>query len=128
MSVEVRKVAEELFEQLKETKNLTPEWLASMHFIFDQKLLVALDIIDRGLCTCFVAKPSGRSVYQVVGGSSKAPEIYVCWSHYCSCMDFMNSVLRKRDAFVNISLLLLLVTLWVKSNIESHRIQNLRVC
>eukprot|EP01121_Diplochlamys_sp_Union-15-3_P014778 TRINITY_DN4761_c0_g1_i1.p1 TRINITY_DN4761_c0_g1~~TRINITY_DN4761_c0_g1_i1.p1 ORF type:complete len:100 (+),score=1.90 TRINITY_DN4761_c0_g1_i1:167-466(+) len=99
-----------------------------MHFIFDQKLLVALDIIDRGLCTCFVAKPSGRSVYQVVGGSSKAPEIYVCWSHYCSCMDFMNSVLRKRDAFVNISLLLLLVTLWVKSNIESHRIQNLRVC
>ena len=61
----------------------------SLHFIFQQQLLPALDLIDNSSITK-VECDSGRSFFQVLGSSNS---IYVCFtsSNYCSCPAFVYS-------------------------------------
>jgi hypothetical protein len=97
MALEVMQAAEALFKEIKVTKTLSNENLVQLNFLFGQKAITALNILDRKTCTCIIAKPSGRRFYQVEGGTKNNPELHLCLKHYCSCSDFSFNVLVKRD-------------------------------
>ena len=75
---------------------ISDDLLSSLHSVFQQPLLGALDLIDQdsvAKLTC----PAGRTLYQVRGTSGAS---YYCFtsSNYCSCPSFIFTVLKKEDA------------------------------
>eukprot|EP01120_Amphizonella_sp_Union-15-10_P003753 TRINITY_DN14174_c0_g1_i1.p1 TRINITY_DN14174_c0_g1~~TRINITY_DN14174_c0_g1_i1.p1 ORF type:complete len:101 (+),score=8.78 TRINITY_DN14174_c0_g1_i1:297-599(+) len=76
-------------------------FVRQLFLIFDlgKKLQKALELVDKNLCTRLIAVPSGRSVFKVEGGSTQRPSSYLCFSHYCSCRDFYNSVIKNEGLY-----------------------------
>jgi len=85
-------VANERFYSLA----LTPKHFNLLYFLFGPKAAAALDILDKNLCVCIVAKPSNRRFCQVSAGKGQK-EKYLCSQNYCLCADFEYSVLMKRN-------------------------------
>ncbi|KAH3761828.1 hypothetical protein Pelo_6314 [Pelomyxa schiedti] len=95
--------------QRAQTTGVTDELLRDLHFFFGEDLADALNIVDYNLIEKVVAVPSGRYFYQVqsleLASKRKAPKLkspevtatqyYLCWSHYCSCKDFYDSVVKS---------------------------------
>lgn len=69
--------------------------MSSLHSVFQQPLLSALDLIDQD-SVAKITCPAGRSLYQVRGTSGTR---YYCFtsSNYCNCPSFLFSVLKKQD-------------------------------
>ncbi|KAI5608416.1 zinc finger SWIM domain-containing protein 7 [Silurus asotus] len=69
-----------------------------LRFIFGSCTLQALDLVDQRAVTS-VSSPSGRVVFQVLGGSGR---VYTCYTscHYCPCPAFSFSVLRRNESLV----------------------------
>ena len=83
----------------KEKENngaISDNLLSSLHSVFQQPLLGALDLIDQGSVTKLTC-PAGRTLYQVRGTTGAS---YYCFtsSNYCSCPSFIFTVLKKEDA------------------------------
>ena len=70
--------------------------LSSLHSVFQQPLLGALDLIDQDSVTKLTC-PAGRTLYQVRGTTGAS---YYCFtsSNYCSCPSFVFTVVKKEDA------------------------------
>ncbi|XP_070573349.1 zinc finger SWIM domain-containing protein 7-like [Ptychodera flava] len=77
------------------SKDLPDDLMSALHFVFQGTLQPALDILDHNGVTK-VTSPSGRTVFQVVGSSSK---LYTCFppSKYCTCPSYTYAVLKRRD-------------------------------
>ncbi|KAL4608778.1 zinc finger SWIM domain-containing protein 7 [Arapaima gigas] len=95
-------VAEELLRDIKrvfaETSKIPDDLLVALKFVFGSTALQALDLVDHRSVTC-LSSPSGRKVFQVIGGSGK---VYTCYAscHYCPCPAFTFSVLRRGDSLL----------------------------
>ena len=70
--------------------------MLSLHSVFQQPLLGALDLIDQDSVTKLTC-PAGRNLYQVRGTYGAS---YYCFtsSNYCSCPSFIFTVVKKEDA------------------------------
>ncbi|XP_066552273.1 zinc finger SWIM domain-containing protein 7 [Amia ocellicauda] len=95
-------VAEELLRDVgtayRMTSHIPDELLLALKFVFGSSTVHALDLVDKRAVTC-VTSPSGRKVFQVVGGSGR---LYTCYTscHYCPCPAFAFSVLRRNDSLL----------------------------
>ncbi|KAK3509174.1 hypothetical protein QTP70_020286 [Hemibagrus guttatus] len=95
-------VAEQLLKDLQKTysekSQIPDELLIALRFIFGSCTLQALDLVDQRAVTC-VSSPSGRVVFQVLGGSAR---LYTCYTvgHYCPCPAFSFSVLRRNESLL----------------------------
>ncbi|CAF98509.1 unnamed protein product, partial [Tetraodon nigroviridis] len=95
-------VAEQLFQDIEkiylESSQIPDDLLMALRFVFGPCALQALDLVDRRSVTR-LSSPSGRSVFQVTGGSGRS---YTCLvsCHYCPCPAFSYSVLRRNDALL----------------------------
>ncbi|XP_060769212.1 zinc finger SWIM domain-containing protein 7 [Neoarius graeffei] len=95
-------VAEQLLKDLQkaysEKAHIPDELLIALRFVFGSCTLQALDLVDQRAVTC-VSSPSGREVFQVLGGSGR---LYTCYTscHYCPCPAFSFSVLRRNESLV----------------------------
>ncbi|KAI1902906.1 hypothetical protein AGOR_G00021130 [Albula goreensis] len=95
-------VAEELLREIRnvyqETSQIPDEILLALKFVFGPSALHALDLVDQRAVTV-LSSPSGRRVYQVVGGSG---HLYTCYTtcHYCPCPAFAFSVLRRSESLL----------------------------
>jgi len=69
--------------------------MSSLHSMFRQPLLGALDLIDQDSITRLTC-PAGRILYRVRGTSGAS---YYCFtsSNYCSCPSFIFTVLKRED-------------------------------
>ncbi|TRY56003.1 hypothetical protein DNTS_026866 [Danionella cerebrum] len=69
-----------------------------LHFVFGSCALQALDLVDQRSVTC-VSSPSGRKVFQVLGGSGRQ---YTCFTSclYCPCPAYSFTVLRRNDSLM----------------------------
>lgn len=77
---------------------LSDDSLLALHAVFQQNLVPALDLVERGAVTKYVCS-SGRQLYLVVGSTGNQ---YVCFgsSSYCSCPSFVYSVLARGSALL----------------------------
>ncbi|XP_056602497.1 zinc finger SWIM domain-containing protein 7 isoform X2 [Triplophysa dalaica] len=95
-------VAEQLFKDLQrtytQTKHIPDDLLIALRFVFGPCALQALDLVEKHSVKC-VTSPSGRKVFQVLGGSGR---LYTCYSscHYCPCPAFSFSVLRRNESLM----------------------------
>ncbi|XP_053340795.1 zinc finger SWIM domain-containing protein 7 isoform X2 [Clarias gariepinus] len=95
-------VAQQLLKDLQkaytEKSQIPDELLIALRFIFGPCTLQALDLVDQRAVTC-VSSPSGRVVFQVLGGSGR---LYTCYTscQYCPCPAFSFSVLRRNESLV----------------------------
>ncbi|KAJ8342885.1 hypothetical protein SKAU_G00328130 [Synaphobranchus kaupii] len=102
MSSYLPAVAEQLLRDIKkvyqETSRIPDDLLLALKFVFGPSALQALDLVDQRSVTC-LSSPSGRSVFQVIGGSGR---LYTCYTscHYCPCPSFAFSVLRRNDSLL----------------------------
>lgn len=100
-------VVETLLEKQGGGGTLSDGCLTALHSIFQQNLVPALDLVERGGVTKYVCSSvaSGgrgtvnRELYVVQGSTGNQ---YVCLttSRYCSCPSFAYSVLVKGDALL----------------------------
>ncbi|KAM9728734.1 zinc finger SWIM domain-containing protein 7 [Menidia menidia] len=82
----------------QETSQIPDELLIALKFVFGSCALQALNLVDERSVTC-LSSPSGRKVYQVVGGSGR---LYTCFAscHYCPCPAFAYTVLRRSEGLL----------------------------
>lgn len=75
--------------------------MTALHSIFQQNLVPALDLVERGRVTKYVCStgPVTRKLYVVQGSTGNQ---YVCLttSSYCSCPSYVYNVLVKGDALL----------------------------
>lgn len=83
-------------KEKEQSGTISDELLSSLHSVFQQPLLGALDLIDQDSVTKLTC-PAGRTLYQVRGTSGAS---YYCFtsSNYCSCPSFIFTILKKEDA------------------------------
>lgn len=92
-------------EDTQETRTsgvLSDDCLLALHSIFQQNLVPAMDLVDRGGVTKYVSTAAGgvtRQLY-VVQGSAGSRYICLTSSRYCSCPSFGYSVLVRGDALL----------------------------
>ncbi|XP_030648982.1 zinc finger SWIM domain-containing protein 7 [Chanos chanos] len=95
-------VAEQLLKDIQRTYSekaqIPDDLLLALSFVFGSCTLPALDLVDRRSVTCF-SSPSGRKVFQVLGGSGRPYFCYVS-CHFCCCPAFSFSVLRRDESLV----------------------------
>ncbi|XP_023688916.1 zinc finger SWIM domain-containing protein 7 isoform X1 [Paramormyrops kingsleyae] len=102
VSLTLNTLAEELLRNIKkayeESSKIPDDLLLALKFLFGSLALQALDLVDQCSVTC-LSSPSGRKVFQVLGGSGK---LYSCLAscHYCPCPAFAFSVLRKNNSLL----------------------------
>ncbi|XP_029925344.1 zinc finger SWIM domain-containing protein 7 [Myripristis murdjan] len=95
-------VAEQLFKDIQktyqETSQIPDDLLIALKFVFGPSVLQALDLVDQRSVTC-VSSPSGRKVFQVMGGSGR---LYTCFMscHYCPCPAFAYTVLLRNEGLL----------------------------
>ncbi|XP_040006450.1 zinc finger SWIM domain-containing protein 7 [Xiphias gladius] len=95
-------VAEQLFQDIQksyqETSQIPDDLLIALKFVFGPCALQALDLVDQRSVTC-LSSPSGRKVFQVMGGSGR---LYTCFvsCHYCPCPAFAYTVLRRNEGLL----------------------------
>ncbi|KAM4544821.1 zinc finger SWIM domain-containing protein 7 [Odontesthes bonariensis] len=95
-------VAQQLFRDIQktyqETSQIPDELLIALKFVFGSCALQALNLVDERSVT-FLSSPSGRKAYQVVGGSGR---MYTCFlsCHYCPCLAFAYTVLRRNEGLL----------------------------
>jgi len=92
-------ILEQLFLQIKQSQQLSDEILTTLGFVCQHQTLgLALDFLDRGNVTKVIAKPSGRSLFEVDSTKGRDHEVYFCLgNHYCSCPSFIHSVLIRKE-------------------------------
>ena len=88
----------EVKRETEESGRISDDLMSALHFVFQQPLLPALDLVDQGAidhCSC----PSGRELYRVKGSGGR---VYTCLttSNYCSCPSFVYTVLVREDALL----------------------------
>ncbi|XP_072231781.1 zinc finger SWIM domain-containing protein 7 isoform X1 [Leuresthes tenuis] len=95
-------VAQQLFRDIQktyqETSQIPDELLIALKFVFGSCALQALNLVDERSVT-LLSSPSGRKAYQVVGGSGR---LYTCFlsCHYCPCLAFAYTVLRRNEGLL----------------------------
>ncbi|XP_072231783.1 zinc finger SWIM domain-containing protein 7 isoform X3 [Leuresthes tenuis] len=100
-------VAQQLFRDIQktyqETSQIPDELLIALKFVFGSCALQALNLVDERSVT-LLSSPSGRKAYQVVGGSGR---LYTCFlsCHYCPCLAFAYTVLRRNEGLLMSTLL-----------------------
>uniref|UniRef100_A0A3B3Q6Q1 Zinc finger, SWIM-type containing 7 n=1 Tax=Paramormyrops kingsleyae TaxID=1676925 RepID=A0A3B3Q6Q1_9TELE len=96
VSLTLNTLAEELLRNIKKLCSVL--LFVRLKFLFGSLALQALDLVDQCSVTC-LSSPSGRKVFQVLGGSGK---LYSCLAscHYCPCPAFAFSVLRKNNSLL----------------------------
>ncbi|KAL8238338.1 hypothetical protein R6Q59_019419 [Mikania micrantha] len=68
----------------------------SLHILFGKNLERATRIVDERGVKKISGEPSGRSVFQVIGGESTRKEEYLCFpQHYCACYSFFYDVVNR---------------------------------
>ncbi|KAK9813349.1 hypothetical protein WJX73_001709 [Symbiochloris irregularis] len=76
--------------------------LESLNFLFDRNFTRAVQLVEQGAVSCFVAMKSRRTVFQVKGASAKGPgpaDSYLVFpTHFCSCHSFMWDVVSREEA------------------------------
>lgn len=98
----LQSTAEQLLLEVKreteESGRISDDLMSALHFVFQQSLLPALDLVDQGAVDHYSC-PSGRELYRVKGSGGR---VYTCLttSNYCSCPSFVYAVLVKEDALL----------------------------
>ncbi|KAF8608823.1 hypothetical protein BDV93DRAFT_209682 [Ceratobasidium sp. AG-I] len=146
MAPEAEQIAKSVIERLKSNDELDEEAILSLHYVFQNTFLAALDLIDRGKVVQFTHQ--GRTTFQV-HGTDEVYNIYLnmpdmCdlttpeqpsnagidelnWdvpSAWCSCAPFAAAVLISKEQLMCKHLLA--VTLSVKLNKLTARPRNNR--
>lgn len=83
-------------KEYQEKEKISDELLSSLHFVFGNPLLPALDLLDHLKVTKFVS-PSGRAAFQVKGSSGKLYALLPS-SQFCSCPHHEFGVLKRKDS------------------------------
>lgn len=102
MALSLRHVADQLFSEVRVVKeehgHLTDEVLSALHFVFNQSLLHALDLIDQKKVIKLITT-SGRVLYQVAGSSN---QVYICLltGDFCTCPSYTFTVLVKMESLM----------------------------
>ncbi|XP_030010909.1 zinc finger SWIM domain-containing protein 7 [Sphaeramia orbicularis] len=95
-------VAEQLLADIQrtyeDTAHIPDDLLIALTFVLGSCVLPALDLVDRRSVSR-LSSPSGRSVFQVVGGSGR---VYTCLTscHFCPCPSFAYAVLHRGGALM----------------------------
>ncbi|EPS71109.1 hypothetical protein M569_03649, partial [Genlisea aurea] len=90
-------VAESVWEAIESAQTVTEDQLSILHFIFGRHLEKAAKIVDSNGVKRISGKPSGRSIFKVVG-ESRRKEQYLCFpEHYCSCYSFFYDVVNRGE-------------------------------
>jgi len=95
--------AAEAVDSLLQAISEDPSSLSSnsqgLNYFFGNKLITALDILDKNGCVCVTSKITRRRFWKVGGGTKANPENYLCYPHYCSCDYFIYTVMAKKDNY-----------------------------
>lgn len=98
----VSRACDQLFDDIRgnppgRQSLFTSHQLLSLHFFYDKQLQKALQLVDSGAVTCFIASVSRRKVFQVQGHSTA--DLYSVFpTHYCSCYSFHHDVVVRRES------------------------------
>ena len=87
----------------EEGASLSDDCMLALHSIFQQNLVLALDLVDRGGVTRYSSTAAGGGVARllyVVQGSAGSRYVCLSSSRYCSCPAFVYSVLVRGDALL----------------------------
>ncbi|KAL8205155.1 hypothetical protein R6Q57_008706 [Mikania cordata] len=83
-------VAETIWSEIQSTHSGT------LHILFGKNLERATRIVDERGMKKISGEPSGRFVFQVIGGESTRKEEYLCFpQHYCACYSFFYDVVNR---------------------------------
>ncbi|XP_009624972.1 uncharacterized protein [Nicotiana tomentosiformis] len=90
-------VAEKVWEGIQSTHSVNDDQVSILHFLFGKNLERAMRIVDQRGVKRILGKPSGRSIFQVVG-ESKRKEEYLCFpEHYCACYSFFYDIVNRGE-------------------------------
>ncbi|OIT03141.1 PREDICTED: zinc finger SWIM domain-containing protein 7 [Nicotiana attenuata] len=90
-------VAEKVWEGIQSTHSVSDDQLSILHFLFGKNFERATRIVDQRGVKRILGKPSGRSIFQVVG-ESKRKEEYLCFpEHYCACYSFFYDIVNRGE-------------------------------
>ena len=101
-------VVQALMVEGLEEGEMSDNALLTLHSIFQQNLVLALDLVERGAVTKYITTNSSagaasavvaRQLHLVRGSTGNQ---YICFlsSNYCSCPSFVYNVLVKEDAML----------------------------
>eukprot|EP00761_Pharyngomonas_kirbyi_P007414 gb/GECH01007424.1/.p1 GENE.gb/GECH01007424.1/~~gb/GECH01007424.1/.p1 ORF type:complete len:142 (+),score=27.89 gb/GECH01007424.1/:1-426(+) len=91
-------IIDTLFDRIKQQNEpkLSKENLIELHFLFENHLPDALNIVEKRQVVKITAKPSERSCWKVMGRSNRK---YICLSNtYCSCPGFTYGHVKKQNS------------------------------
>ncbi len=92
----IESLVDAAFASIRASGELTDERLEELQYLLNGLLLRAVEIVEAGLVSCIVARPSGRVAYEVEG-SALLP--YLVLGHrYCSCPAFFSTCVLKGEA------------------------------
>ncbi|CAN6443159.1 unnamed protein product [Victoria cruziana] len=90
-------VADSVFDSINRAGSVSDDQLSILHFLYGKNLERALRIVDLGGVKRIAGEPSGRSLFLVVGESSRKEE-YICFpTHHCTCYSFFYDVVNKAE-------------------------------
>ncbi|XP_016499638.2 uncharacterized protein LOC107818204 [Nicotiana tabacum] len=90
-------VAEKVWEGIQSTHSVNDDQVSILHFLFGKNLERAMRIVDQRGVKRILGKPSGRSIFKVVG-ESKRKEEYLCFpEHYCACYSFFYDIVNRGE-------------------------------
>ncbi|XP_009787464.1 uncharacterized protein LOC107784698 [Nicotiana tabacum] len=90
-------VAEKVWEGIQSTHSVNDDQLSILHFLFGKNFERATRIVDQRGVKRILGKPSGRSIFKVVG-ESKRKEEYLCFpEHYCACYSFFYDIVNRGE-------------------------------
>nr|XP_009793433.1 PREDICTED: zinc finger SWIM domain-containing protein 7-like [Nicotiana sylvestris] len=86
-----------LSKSIQSTHSVNDDQLSILHFLFGKNFERATRIVDQRGVKRILGKPSGRSIFQVVG-DSKRKEEYLCFpEHYCACYSFFYDIVNRGE-------------------------------
>ncbi|KAK9056633.1 hypothetical protein SSX86_023995 [Deinandra increscens subsp. villosa] len=90
-------VAETIWTQIQSTHSVSDDQLAILHILFGKNLERATRIVDERGVKKISGQPSGRSIFQVIGESTRKEE-YLCFpEHYCACYSFFYDIVNRGE-------------------------------